>query len=418
MEKSAWRSFLRRVFGVFVAKGVIFLCGIVASVISARALGVEGRGVFGAAQALGSIGAQFMNLGFHSAGVFMLSKDPSKKDQIWGNIIMLSVSAAGVSALIYAAAQYLTQITISGPVLVLACASIPIMLYSMLQQNLFIGLKKVAFYNAMEIIISVTYPALLLITSLLWVQTPTSAYSLGIAGQIAACCAGVYFMRRHLDAVPRPCRKTFYETLPFGVKAYAASLLSFLVIRSGILIVSGMLGDEQTGLYSVAVSLSDIIMMLPAVLGLILFPEAAAMRSDKEQYDFMKKTLCIFSILMAVIVSAAALLSRLVIGTLYGAEFISSSDVFIILMPGAFFMALQSILSNYFAAKNMWTGNIITPLFGFTVNITLNFALIPLYGISGAAFSSVTAYLVMFLCMLTRFVINSRKVRSSEGTAA
>ena len=80
-------------------------------------------------------------------------------------------------------------------------------------------------------------------------------------------------------------------------------------------------------------------------------------------------------------------------------------------------MALQSVLSNYFAAKNMWTGNILAPFLGLSVNFSLNTVLIPRYGIEGAAIASVVSYGVMLAIMLARFVMDNRRIKKEQHGA-
>ena len=64
--------------------------------------------------------------------------------------------------------------------------------------------------------------------------------------------------------------------LGYGVRAYLGSLFAFLVLKSDILLVKYLRGAEETGYYAIAVGLADILMMLPTVVGTVLFPRLSA----------------------------------------------------------------------------------------------------------------------------------------------
>src|SRR5207253_7088014 len=61
----------------------------------------------------------------------------------------------------------------------------------------------------------------------------------------------------------------------YGLRAYIAIVLSYLVIKLDLLLVNGYLGPRQAGLYSVAATIADGIFVLPTVIGVNLFPRVA-----------------------------------------------------------------------------------------------------------------------------------------------
>ena len=65
-----------------------------------------------------------------------------------------------------------------------------------------------------------------------------------------------------------------------------------------------------------------------------------------------------------------------------------------------FFISLETILMNYYAAKTMPAFAVVTPIIGLTLNIVLNIVFIPVYGITGAAVSSLFSYGLMFILLL------------------
>src|SRR5881397_471759 len=66
-----------------------------------------------------------------------------------------------------------------------------------------------------------------------------------------------------------------WRMLRYAFRAYLATLTAFLVIRIDILMVNGLLGARDAGLYSVAVALGDGLYIIPAVIAVNLFARVA-----------------------------------------------------------------------------------------------------------------------------------------------
>ena len=405
------RSFFQKVLSVFVTNGVLLIVGMGSSILSARLLGPEGKGVVGSAVALSGIGSQFLNFGMHGSHSYQLAKNPGCMSRVAGNNLIMVALAVVCGVLLYAVMrQQPTWTTLTSVMLVLACLYIPLSLYQLLIQNVFLGIGQVRVYNRLNLISGLGYPVMLFCVAILGVVSPQTVFlcTLASAGLVVIC--GQVWLKPLIAEGMRLDITFFKSCLPFGIKSYMACLGSYLVIRSDVLMIGYFLGEAQTGIYTVAVNLSDIVGMVPGAVSTLLFPEAASMTSDYERALFMNKILVRLAFVMAVLVMAAWCLSRMVIPIMYGMEFAPSVRAFQILMPAVFFMSLQSVLSNYFAAKNMWTGNIATPFIGLAVNFSLNAILIPRIGIEGAAIASVVSYGVMMAVMLARFIVDSRRI--------
>lgn len=405
------RSFFKKVLSVFVTNGVLFVVGMGSSILSARLLGPEGKGVVGSAVALSGIGTQFLNFGMHGSHSYQLAKNPSCMNRVAGNNLLMAALAAVCGGLLYAVVRQQPEWTAStGVMLGLVCLYIPLSLYQLLIQNAFLGVGRVGVYNRLNLINGLGYPAMLLCVAVLGVVSPETVFlcTLAASGLVVVC--GLVRLKPLLGEGIRLDITFFRNCLPFGIKSYMACLGSYLVIRSDVLMIRYFLGEAQTGIYTVSVNLSDIVGMVPGAVSILLFPEAASMTSDCERAVFMRKVLVRLAIVMAGLTMAAWFLSGIVIPILYGMEYAPSVRAFQILMPAVFFMSLQSVLSNYFAAKNMWTGNIVTPFIGLAVNFSMNAVLIPRMGIEGAASASVVSYGAMMAVMLARFIGDSRRI--------
>jgi O-antigen/teichoic acid export membrane protein len=176
-----------------------------------------------------------------------------------------------------------------------------------------------------------------------------------------------------------------------SLRAYAASLLAFLVLRSDLMLVQGYLGSASTGVYSIAVQFADLLLVLPVAIGTLLFPRVAAAPSSETA---VFTALVSRHAVLAVTAACAALAVAIpwAIPLLFGDAFAGAVPCLWILLPGVWCMAVQGILANDLAGRDypaflpwMW-------LVLLVVNVALNLALLPAIGVAGAALSSTVAY--------------------------
>jgi O-antigen/teichoic acid export membrane protein len=197
-------------------------------------------------------------------------------------------------------------------------------------------------------------------------------------------------------------KRLFGDMLRYGFKAYIAAFFAFLVIRSDMLLVNYYIGTEGAGLYSLAVNLTDWLLLVPATIAAMLFPKASSIGDARS--ELTKKVSRHTVVLMGGICLVAAIFAHPVITLAYGGAFKDSVAPFLFLLPGIFFLSLQTLYMQDFAARGMPPIVYISPALGFVVNIGLNLIMIPKYGIVGASVASSCAYFLMFTINFIYFI--------------
>jgi O-antigen/teichoic acid export membrane protein len=184
-----------------------------------------------------------------------------------------------------------------------------------------------------------------------------------------------------------------------------AAFLAFLVLRLDLLIVKYILGSEQTGYYSVAVNMAEMINVLPIIVGTILFPRLSAMSSDQQRWDFARLVARWVGLTVLFIAGVVALVAGPLVALLYGRSFLPAVPALAWLMPGIVMLSINTIYMNYFASTGMPLITVYSPGAAAVLNVLLNIKLIPFLGIVGASVSSTVAYgmmLAISLVYLTR----------------
>jgi O-antigen/teichoic acid export membrane protein len=169
-----------------------------------------------------------------------------------------------------------------------------------------------------------------------------------------------------------------------------AALASTLYARIDQLMIKEMLGSHELGVYAAATKIYEGWVIIPFALSMSLMPAIVAIRSSsKLEYERFMKIL--FSVLFWMGVSAAVVASmfgREIIIFSFGVEFQQAYAAFAISMWAAAFTALGSVSARYLIVEGWERKILVRTMLGVAINVSLNYFLIPIYGIEGAAYST------------------------------
>ena len=401
-----WRALksdlARKVFETLMTRVLMIVIGVISSVIIARILGPEGRGLYAVAVSLGGLGVQFGNLGLHASNTYSVAQRPSSLPILASNSLFVSFLFGGLGAgllwVILSLWPHLVQIR--GTLLILALGWIPFGLAYLLLQSLLVGVQDIRSYNLIDLGNRILSLALLGILLLLHSATVETVYVAGLITLFASLLWAIGRLRLRLSSFPSPSVSLFKENLRYGMKAYVAALFAFLVLRADLFIIQYMIGAEQAGFYSIAVAVADLVYMLPVVVGTILFPRLAGMTDGQERWRYARIVVCWMAGIMVIVASLVAILAGPLVTLLFGRSFAPAIPALIWLMPGIVMLSINTIYMNYFASVGMPLITIYSPAVAVILNIVLNIRLIPPLGIVGASIASVAAYGVMLLASI------------------
>ncbi|MDW7709336.1 MAG: flippase [Deferrisomatales bacterium] len=387
-------DFARKVCQTVSARLVAVVVGVIASVLIARLLGVSGRGVYAVAGAVSALGIQLANLGLHAANTYYVARDRAKLPLLIGNSLAVSAIAGlvlGVLAWVVAEVQP-DLLPVRGSLLALCVASIPLGLANLLLKSLLLGVHDVTAYNKVELANTAVVAGAVVILFLVGVARVEAVFA---AIPVAAALCTVLSLRRLASAGGGPVAVDLSVVGPmlgYGVKGYGAALMSFLVLRIDFLMVKQMLGEAEAGLYSVAVSMAELIYILPVIVGTILFPKLVATACLCERWQQTRRAAMYVLLVSSVVGLLAITVVKPVVRLLYGVDFLPAVEPFIWLMPAILLLSVTTILNNYLAAAGMPWIVVAAPAAGTALNVLLNWQLLPQFGIVGASIASGAAY--------------------------
>lgn len=404
-----WKSeFVRQVTGTMLARLAMVAIGLGTTIIVTRILGPNGRGLYAVAASVGAIGLQFGCLGLHAANTYSVSRNRALLPLLLGNSLLASIVVGGGGAVIaWGLFTFWPDVApVHGVLLVLSLAIIPLNITLLLIQNLLLGIGEVRAYNIVDVFNKIFCVILLCALILIDLVSVESVFSVSLIATFISVVWVLFRLSSKCDHNFKLSLSLFSENLSYGFKAYLAAFFSFMVLRADLLMVQYLIGEREAGYYSIAAALGDMVYMLPVVIGTILFPKISAIENDMEKLVLVRKVIIVVSVIMLIVVGGSGLVSKILITTMFGDSFLPSQPAFIWLLPGIYFLSINTVCMNYFASIGMPSVAVYSPLVAMVINLCANYYLIPLYGIVGASFSSVAAYglmlIISFACIAKR----------------
>jgi O-antigen/teichoic acid export membrane protein len=376
--------------------------GAVASVIIARELGVRDRGISAAVLALAVLCGTFANLGLPGGAAYAMAQQSASGRQrlaqaATGAAFVLAVCGTAVClglemALDPGDAELAPRLAAGGVV-----ASLVI---SQIGQGLLLTGATISWYAVAQ----VAQAALLLITVLtlaLIGHITVLAVVLVSAGStttgavltfIGLSRSGIPLSPRQILG-PRASLAVLRPYVGFCLAIFSTIALTQIVQRVDVLLVDGYRGARNAGLYAVAVQLSDLLLVVPAALGAVVFRRGA--RAESGHWEDLQQALRWTVLGTTVAGSLMCLVAGPLVRLVIGVEYAPSVPVLRLLVPGALLLAIQSLVSNYIAARGRVRTVVVAWGTGAVVGVSGDMIVLPPYGIQGAAIMSSASYLVV-----------------------
>jgi O-antigen/teichoic acid export membrane protein len=169
-----------------------------------------------------------------------------------------------------------------------------------------------------------------------------------------------------------------------------------IYIRIDQIMIREMLGEREVGLYSAAVKLSEAWYFVPTIITTSLFPAIVnAKKISQELYHQRLQRLCTLMAWLAIVVALPmTFLADSVVSLLYGQHYREAGSVLAIHIWGAVFVFLGVSSGVFFTVENYTKKSFYRTALGAVSNVLFNLALIPRYGINGAAMATVLSQLI------------------------
>lgn len=389
---------------LFVSQIVSYILGFFYIMYTARYLGVEGFGILSFALAFAGIFGIFSDLGLRNLTVREVAREKSLAGKYLGNIVVikifLGVVTIGLIAITINLLGYPLQ-TIK--IVYLISLSVVFGTFSGMFYSIFQAYEKMEYQSLGQILSSVLMlaGALFAISNKYDIIGFASIYFIvnAIILGYALVVSSLKFVLPKMEFDWGFWKVTIKEALPFGLTGIFVTIYYWI----DSVMLSLMQGDEAVGWYNAAYRLIIVLLFIPSILNMVIFPAMSrffitSKASLKFAYEKYFKYMAIIGIPLGI---GTTLLADRIILLIFGAEYINSVIALQILVWSSVFIFLNGAFARLLEASNYQMT--ITKITGICMveNVVLNLIIIPKFSYIGASATTViTEFTALILCII------------------
>jgi O-antigen/teichoic acid export membrane protein len=399
----------------FLTQVSVFIFGFATSIILARVLGPEDRGIYALIILIPAVMGLLGTLGMDIANIYFSANKKYKLSDIISNSLVSSIGLGLVIILLFWVAsttnafqEFLIANNITFLYLWLAVFTVPIVLLSGFFNRILLGREEIVKFNSVGISKSIFQLGLIFLFLIVLDQGVFGAVLAYIVTTVCVALLVTLFIKK-LNRINFSINfGLLKESLRYGGKGYLGNVAQFLNYRLDMLLVAYFLDVTAVGYYTIAVGMAERLWMIPGSIGTVLFPRVSAI-ADTQANQLTSKvsrhTLFIVFILSIVLI----VLAKPLILIFFGISFLPSVEPLMILLPGIVALSFAKVLTSDLAGRGTPEFGTYASIVSLAVNIPLNLYFIPKWGISGAAFASSIAYILATLIIVAAFIKISEK---------
>lgn len=387
--------------------------------LTARWLGPEGRGELVVATTW--IGLLAI-LGHLSLGQVAIHRAAQNRSEAWlpsvfGSLLFLAAAASLVLWLGVTVTYLSTDGSVfkgvTGVVILLICASLPLFIWEYQGSALLISQGKIGKYNLY--LAGGRSLTLLLLFLLVYCAEGgvIGGVVAGIGGQIVIAAGVLHSLMRTSLQPPRVSRDEVFALLKGSGKLHLNAIGVFVFGTLDILLLNRYRGVEEAAYYQIAVQLVGVMLVVPQSVAMVLYGQVARVGADAAWPHYRRVVL----MTLATIFAGGALawiLAPWIVKVVAGNAFGPAVELFRWLLLALVGMTFSTTMAPQWIGRGLFV-----QAAGITISVGIiaaiaNLILIPLHGAKGAAWAALGSYSVAFVCNLAMVAYCDRRMKSND----
>ncbi len=389
----------------------VFVLGVLSGVYSTRILGEDAKGVFSIFQANLQFFVLFFSIGIQTGIVYFISSKKISENKVTGMTLLIILISSVLLALMFIflhftdLAGYFMTDRFAGFLYMITLYFM--FLFTMINSVLAAFLQA---HSKFRIINIVTFTngivnALVFVVLFYCIGAnetdPVANFNLilyATAGLLVfntLLWSGFYWKEFSFSpSFDFKLRIEMKQFISYNLLIYIGMFINFFNYRLDLWIVNHYTLPADLSYYSLAANICQIILFVSVTVSSVIFPNLSG-KSDEERIKTFIRLSRIGFVFFLGLILVAFLLSSWIIPFMYGSEFSGSILPFQILLPGILFSCITQLFSIFLVASNKNIYNILACSAGVIFTVALDFILIPVYGINGAALATLSSYFII-----------------------
>jgi O-antigen/teichoic acid export membrane protein len=381
----------------FLSHAIRLLANFLVFVIIARAVGIEEFGKFTFAFTFATMFLYMANFGLDKLTTLEISRDRTFLGQYYGSVmvtrVLLSLITLLLTWMVINAMHYPED---TKALVYILALSVMLNSFIMSFNAVFQGIEKLKY----ETIVAFINNGLLLILTSVALKLGGGLIAVALiflSSRVTGFFAALFIHKSKVGKINlsfqyQVCKDIILKAWPFAFW----SISTVLLYNIDTVLLSYFKGDYVVGLYQPAIKIISALTVIPLMLDNSFFPVLSRLHDQKESFDDLAKKLNSILFLIGVpLMSGIFVLADKMIIIIYGEKFLESAIVLqilsLVLLLRFSIKAHESMLIALGKQKSIFY----IILSAIILNVVLNILLIPIFGMMGAAISSLTANIVI-----------------------
>jgi O-antigen/teichoic acid export membrane protein len=421
MNKSLIKKIKKDSIGTLLMKGGYIILGFISSILLARFLGATQYGEYSYLISIMTIVIAFIEFGFPTFLIRKISElninenIESIVSIIWNSLYFLFFISILGSFIAYTFIEY----TSIGNKEFYYCL-IPIaisMTFSSYRASIMRGLNKVIIGQFPD---EIGKPLLMIIFIISFVYifeielTTLNLLQINIATSIVILIVGYKTLFSQIDIIKLYKKnkfdiQVFKETTPY----FLLALLLILQQNIDVLMIGKIMSMQDVGIYKIAIMNANLIGLTLMAISMAIMPNISKLYKEK-QYNILQSIIVKghkYAFILALpILVVFFFLGKVYLVTIFGDEYANAYIALNILAFGKLFYAGIGLIGTVFNMIGLSWYVTINAFFIVFINFILNYFLIPIYGIEGAAIATILSQLganiILIIVFYRKFNLN------------
>lgn len=375
---------------------------VVTGVVTARMLGVEGRGEFAACTLVPLLMISLGDLGGSAASTYLSARNPGLAPTLARHALLVTLA---LSVLLIALSVIVTeQITdgygdITRKVLFFSIGAIPL---AMLARNLNAinqGTGELVRFNLVRLVNPLVYCILIIGLSLAGHQSVNLALGAWVISAIVYLAAASSRLRgsfQHGKWIDQAILRTTYQ---YGFRAHLGSVAPIDTFRLDLVLVIAILSPHDAGLYAVAVAVASLVRSQATTMGMVALPAVARHHVRAVQLAVARKFVVATVGIVVVLALVLSFTAADAIALFYGKDFRDAATVAVLLVWAMVIASVRQALGDALRALGSPGAASISEAVSWLASIPA-VVLVHQYGLNGAAYGVILAYSISLMVTL------------------
>lgn len=395
---------------------------LLALVVTARALGPEGRGAYVAATSWTALFATLSSLSLGQVVVHHVAGRPREEwaGEVAGTAFALSLGA-GVLGWLLCAAVYVASDgrvfgAVSAPVLATALLALPLLVWGDTARYLLGALDALHLANRAQVAGAVAIVlGLAAVVGVGGAGVRAAVAITAVGNALVGALVAVAVVRR--APALRMAGGTARLLLRGSARLHFTAVGNFLYAQATVLVLNYYRPGAETGYYQLAMQLFTAALLLPNAIGTVAFALVAREGADGAWPEHRRLLLQATGGALAV-AAVGYLLAPLAVRLLAGAAFLPAVPLFRLVLLALVGATMATVMASQWIGRGLFRLVSATTLAIGVASLATDFLLIPRYGMQGALASTLVTYGIAIVGNGSLAVWIERRARRQRGVAA